>query len=277
MTASSTLENILPLLTDGHNYGSYLSGCCPWHGDKSPSLLVNERGFNCQACGKRGSLLYLFRKLEGKPYKPELKRKYGFSWRQGAEYIWSESFAIMKSNPDLSVYLCRDRGITYDTIARCQIGYFRGWYIIPLFENGEFVQAVARAGSVIESDVERYSNSPGKAMLYAPNESRDRDHSYTLAPFGILDSISLYDCGFPSVTSISGKDTSSGVYDQLRKKIYVIPDRGEMEEARRLADSLGWRGHLIELDYPEGCKDANDFLKMGRRMELIRQIRKGIK
>jgi hypothetical protein len=214
--------------------------------------------------------------LEGKPFKPDLKKKYGFSWKLGAEYIWSESFAIMKSNPDLSVYLCRDRGITYDTVLKCKIGYWKGWYVIPLFENGEFIMAVARAGSVIESDCERYSNSPGKAMLYAPNEFAERDHSYMLAPFGILDAISLYDCGFPAATSISGKDASAGVFDRIRKNIYVIPDRGEVEEARRLADGLGWRGHVIELDYPEGMKDSNDFLKAGRRMEIIHQIKRAL-
>jgi hypothetical protein len=129
---------------------------------------------------------------------------------------------------------------------------------------------------VIESGVERYSNSPGKARLYVPNEGKERDPSYTLVPFGILDAISLYDCGFPAATSISGKDTSPEIFNQLRKKLYVIPDRNEEDEGRILSTGLDWRGHLILLDYPDGFKDANDYLKAGHRMELIHQIKRAL-
>jgi hypothetical protein len=50
------------------------------------------------------------------------------------------------------------------------------------------------------------------------------------------------------------------MFDKIRKKIYIIPDGDgkDYHDAVKLATSLGWRGKLLTLDYPEGTKDCND-------------------
>ena len=47
------------------NHGHYLSAICPYHDDSAPSLMVYNDGFHCKACGERGSLEKLRRKLSG--------------------------------------------------------------------------------------------------------------------------------------------------------------------------------------------------------------------
>jgi len=235
-------------------------------------MLVDAKGFNCQACGKRGSLLTLYRKLEGKPLLITLEKKQRFSWRIGAQAIWEQAYSCMQSNPSLAKYLTSNRGLTAQTVSECKIGYWKGWYIIPIFKAGEFQGAIARPGSVIESSCERYSNSPGEAQLYAPNENKGRSASYVLVPFGILDAISLYQCGFPAITWIAGKHIPSSAFDLLRKKIFLIPDKDEEREGRRLAGELGWRGQVISLNYGSK-KDSNDFLRGGESKNLIQQIK----
>ena len=32
----------------------------------------------------------------------------------------------------------------------------------------------------------------------------------------------------------------------------------------QLASKLGWRGHVMNLDYPVGTKDCNDLLRIGK-------------
>ena len=267
-----TTDDIFPLLQQAHNYGEYLSGLCPFHRDSSPSLLIDDKGFRCLACGKRGSLLALYRKLQGQPAPIALERRQRFSWREGAEIIWNKSYRCLQDNPGLSKYL-RDRGLSNKTIEDCKIGYWQGWYIIPIFEAGAFQGAIARAGGVIESSCETYSNSPGPSKLYVPNQRFNDSFSYVLVPFGILDAISLYDCGFPAATWIAGKHVPDNAFDTIRKKIFILPDKDEDQDARRLASELGWRGQIIFLDY-EKEKDPNDYLRNGRREQLIRQIRK---
>jgi putative DNA primase/helicase len=44
--------------------------CCPFHGDNTPSLSVSlsaENGFNCKACGEKGSIIDLYGALTGIP------------------------------------------------------------------------------------------------------------------------------------------------------------------------------------------------------------------
>jgi hypothetical protein len=63
--------------------------------------------------------------------------------------------------------------------------------------------------------------------------------------------------------------------DRFRRHIYVIPDGQppeEMDKARKVVYSLGWRGKLLALDYPDGVKDPNGFLQVGMEKDLARQL-----
>src|SRR5690606_9359890 len=43
--------------------------------------------------------------------------------------------------------------------------------------------------------------------------------------------------------------------------IVILPDLEEEVEANRLAAQLDWRGRVLRLPYPAGCKDPNDFYR----------------
>jgi DNA primase len=265
-----TLEDILSLLPRSRRYEDYIAGLCPFHADHSASLLVYEDGFRCQACNKQGSLKYLYANLQGKPFVLSLEKKQRFSWKLGAEEIWKKSLSCLQNNPNLDIGI-RNRGISRKTIQQLRLGYYQGWYIVPIFDDlGTFLGAVARAGGVIEQNCERFSNSPGPAKIYyTPIGSEP----YMFFPFGIFDAISIYDCGFPTATWIAGKSVSASALNFFRGKIIIVPDKDEEPEARRLADQLGWRGAVLLLDYPERTKDPNDLLKLGLRKQLIQQLR----
>ena len=272
--SAPTLDDVFSILPRARRYDEYIAGTCPFHHDTAPSLLVYEDGFNCRACGKRGSLSYLYSKLQGKPFVLSLEKKQRFSWKLGAEEIWKRSYACLQKNPNLDIYL-RNRGITRRTIHDLRLGYYQGWYIIPVcapFAFGSFMGAVARAGGSIENNSERYSNSPGPAKIYA---AHNLSQQYIFFPFGILDAISIWDCGFSAATWIAGKSVSASALDFFRGKIIIVPDRGEEKEARHLADQLGWRGTVLLLDYNQE-KDPNDFLRLGRRKQLIKQLKSAL-
>ena len=56
------------------------------------------------------------------------------------------------------------------------------------------------------------------------------------------------------------------------KRVIILPDKGEEDTARKLRDELGWRGAVMNLDYPSGCKDPNDLLVKGHGQWLISEI-----
>jgi hypothetical protein len=202
-----------------------------------------------------------------------LEKKQRFSWKLGAEEIWKRSYECLQRNPNLDIGI-RNRGISRRTIQQLKLGYWAGWYIIPIFDDlGTFLGAVARAGGSIEENCERFSNSPGPAKIYYVYPCFRWDRPYIFLPFGIFDAISIFECGFPAATWIAGKSVAASALNFFRGRIIIVPDKDEEPEARHLADQLGWRGSVLLLDYPEGAKDPNDYLKLGLRKQLIKQLR----
>jgi len=270
-----SLDDVVSHLQEVHQYGEYISARCPFHDDHDPSMMVNEHGFRCQSCGKSGSLLILLKKVRGQRifYEPA-DRKKDFSWKIGPEAIWNAGSRIMQKNDSLGFYLEHERKITRKTIQELQIGYYSGWYIIPVLDDsGAFFTAVARSGGTLVDSCRPYSNAPGKGCVYMPNPIHPRYKlPYLLFPFGILDAVTLYQMGYPAATWTAGKFVAPEALDTIRKRIIIIPDRGEEQEALKLQSKLGWRGIVLRLNFPMGLKDPNDFLRAGRESSLRKQI-----
>jgi hypothetical protein len=81
----------------------------------------------------------------------------------------------------------------------------------------------------------------------------------------------------PVVTPTHGHVFEPSWLTDYRKPIYIIPDKGEERSVLRRLGDFGWRGRMVRLQYPEGMKDANDFLKAGREDELLAQLSKVIR
>jgi hypothetical protein len=65
------------------------------------------------------------------------------------------------------------------------------------------------------------------------------------------------------MSTTTGKRLNPQALDNIRKRIIIIPDNGEEKEAQVIASKLGWRGHVLRLQYPVGCKDINDLVQAG--------------
>jgi hypothetical protein len=97
-------------------------------------------------------------------------------------------------------------------------------------------------------------------MLYVPSWKRCNAKDTIYVTFGIIDAVTLYAAGFASMSTTTGKRINPSAFDNIRKSIIIVPDSGEEQEALKLAAKLGWRGKVLQLDYPDGCKDINDLL-----------------
>jgi hypothetical protein len=137
------------------------------------------------------------------------------------------------------------------------------------------ISATARAGSSIEHCGVRYSNANGKAVVYDSEDHGDK--SFVFLPYGIIDKMTLCQLGFPAITWTAGKQIPASALDYIRKKIILVPDKGEEEYARQLASNLGWRGLICNLNYPETFKDPNDFLRNKQSAQLTRQLNSFLK
>ena len=252
---------------DGHEYSNYFTALCPFHSDHSPSLFVYDDGlFRCAACGKKGNLKFLERKVSHgfvssnrdtvSRILPQW-RKWEEQWGD-LEGIAEHAHQSLKRFPKFQGYYKRRK--CEDFIEQGFLGYIGGWAVIPIFDgNREIVDIVCRA--VKGKGDTRYVVKPSEIAqrpLYVPNWAIVDESDKIFVVYGIFDAIALALIGLPVVTGITGKSLNVDQLRPLGKKFYIIPDKGEETDAHKLANSMGWRAKAIDFVYPYPCKDLDE-------------------
>jgi hypothetical protein len=250
-------------------YENYIAMLCPFHPDRTPSLLVRDTGFKCMACGAKGSLRQLKNKLEGVTARPAVRS--GRATPNIPEDL--ETFAFkahdhLVSDTSLQYYL-RDRGVA-NMLVSAKLGYFEGWYTVPVF-NKEYnvVGVTLRAGPSMQKRTGlRFTNPLGQnAMMYVPDWTLWNGADELYIVFGIFTALAMAAQGWPVATTVGGKHTFNPMWlASERKKIKVIPDVGELKDASNLVMGLGWRGEVWLPHYPDGCEDMADIAARGLKI-----------
>jgi DNA primase len=260
-----TLDDVSDYLEQWHKYGGYGMSLCPFHDDHSPSCCVGATGFKCLSCGEHGSLEKLYQKVSGRVIKHErVYNQSAFIWKKWEEQFGSIQNVAKVAHKELTQCLnlgsyLEKRGIAGE-IKNGMLGFLDGWYTFPIKnEYGEIDGIVARASPSIQTKNIRYTvskNCPTK--LYVPNFRRVLSSEEIFVCYGTLDSWSLHLAGYASVTGISGQELNYKNLDRFRKRMWIIPDKGEERNAMELQTHLGWRMNCLRLEWPENCKDVND-------------------
>lgn len=266
-------ENLLERM-NGNEYNGYFTALCPFHDDHKPSFFVYEDGYYCKTCNKRGSLEFLEKSL-GKHFRPSRNDTVSNilprwqSWGDSLQDIADKAHATLLRYPQFQGYFRRRKVERF--ISTGSLGYRDGWAVIPCFDiHHRIVEIVVRAvkGKGDTRYVVKASESALKP-LYVPNWGIVKGAERIFVVFGIFDAIALELIGLPVVTGISGKSINPESLQCLGKKFTIIPDYHESEDAHKLANQLGWRCNVQELNYPENCKDpagilenyGNDYLR----------------
>jgi len=247
---------------DGRPYSNYFACFCPFDTHKTPAMLVYDDGFFvCLSCGRKGTHAQLSKKV-GSHYRPPIQdytvSRLLPSWRKwerdygdlpGIVYTAHKS---LKRHPQFQTYL-KKRKID-DYIDEGVLGFLDGWITFPVFDcRRQIVDIVVRSTST-KSDT-RYVVAPSASSdyrpLYCPSWKRVEEAQTVYVVYGIVDSISLHLAGLPVVTGITGKSLNADVLRPLGKRFIILPDDGEEDAAHKLANKLGWRAAVKELDYPD--------------------------
>ena len=244
----------------GHLYGRYVAIRCPFHDDSSPSLLVYENGYRCEACGARGSskkLLNLNNTMLPAPaleepvffQNPFTKWSYKYDLKTTLKLAWERNI----ENPS---YYLEKRGIPPKWQLRFGIGMLDDWLTLPIYDrDGKIVGATARAGEDNNSPA-KYTNPKGQDpnLLYIPRWDILVTKLYLT--FGILDAVTLAMLNIPAASTTTGKRLNPSSLDWFRGEIFVVPDNGEELDGYKLVSKLGLRAKLHVPDYTED-KDIN--------------------
>ena len=278
-----TIEDILPKLNKYIEHDGYVMTHCCFHSpDIHPSLAIYNDGYHCYACGARGSLYKLWKELQGGNFLPtsaevgECRLQFSVDL-DALKLLCDEAHNLLVQYPHpLQEYLKR-RGVK-DRIIPQRLGYWRGFYTVPCYDENEmFMGVVMRASPHLQQETGARFNIPKgqPAIFYVPDWELALSNNYLCVVFGMFDALALCELGIPSGTSTSGKDsTSAEMLEWCRKHILIIPDEGEEDTARKLLTKLGWRGKVLDIDYPSDCKDPADMLEHGYGIELKQMIEK---
>lgn len=266
----TALEDLADKLTNVQWHGEYFACSCAFHSpDTRPSMMVYTDGYNCLGCGAHGSIQYLAKKLNSVntfivqvPQTGKVKPNW-YSWLRAFgtwEYLVLAAHRTVINNPQYRNYFI-DRKIN-SYIDTCNLGYIDGWYVFPVYDTDHtLLTIIVRAGRSMNTDAKyvlRPRQENEENHLYIPDWKLVNDANELYVPFGIIDAVTLCTLGLPSATGTVGKSFNPALFDEFRCPIWIIPDRGEDKEATGLCASLGWRGRLLRLEYPEVCKDSND-------------------
>lgn len=272
------LDDFMEVLPQARRFDHYVSGICPFHEDRKPSLLVFDDGwFRCLGCSRSGNHEYLWSQL--KTHAPSFAPAERTRWKAPRlpkrkeavdDLIW-QAHQTLLDIPSRGWYL-QNRGLE-GRIIPCKLGWFDGWVTVPIFDSGdEPLGVVLRAGPHIQKvSGERFIQPQGqKPLLYVPDWKLLGDSKGLIVVYGLFDALTLAELRVPSCTTTGGKGVFPSEWlDFYRGRITIVPDAGEDEDARELASKLGWRGRVLMIDYPNKCKDANDMLMRGHRKALL--------
>lgn len=272
------IEQLLPKLQRTKEYDNYYSAVCPFHDDHNPSLLVYKSGwFRCLGCGKSGDFYSLHRKLIGwTSASLDISNELADFKIPQADYS-SELFAerahktLSNFSESLAWYL-RMRKLE-DQIIPQQIGWHNGWYTFPVYNfGGEYTGVVMRASKHIQEATNLRYVIKTKEHMYYPDWFLARTGKYLVITFGVLDAITLTKLRIPACSTLHGKVVDVNSLDWARKPIIIFPDKDEENKAMYYATKLGWRGKVIRFDYPDGTKDPNDVMMIGKEIDLYNTI-----
>jgi len=245
----------------GKRYDGYIAAICLFHPDSSPSLMIYPDSYKCVACGAHGSTKSLLQKVKGSTFTPVIQTKRSATnpfnrWlkKDTLENTLKLAYRSGLAYPGQCEYLDK-RGITQDARREFKIGCLEGFYTIPIFKGSDVIGALARSGVGFSGSRYFVPKGQNSNIIF---EAGRKERGVTFITFGVLDAISIWLVGKTAISTTGGKRIDPTAFDDYRKKLLFFPDRGEEVDAQKIISHLGWRGKLVRISWPDGCKDPND-------------------
>ena len=256
--------------------GSYYITKCPFHDEKTPSFKIKQKDnhFKCFGCGAYGDMIDFIVKLKS------------LSFQNAVRYIASQknfeleetSNEIEKPQPRLEkidkVYIdyFENRGISNNTLLRFKVTQANEWMPdvqteIPVvcfnyFRDDELVNIKFRGRNKSFKLVKN-----AELIFYNLDAIKDDDTAVIVE--GEIDCMSMYEAGIYNCVSVpNGAGSNNLTYidnciNHLIDKKYIVIAVDNDDAGNKLKDELIRRLDIercFYIEYPEGCKDANDIL-----------------
>jgi twinkle protein len=218
------------------------------HYEKCLSVNIDEGVWCCMHCGWSGAL-----KQRSEYYKPMM-------------YAMPEP--VKTDLPDQAVKWFAERMIDIDTLVDNQIGYEKNAIVFPYFDfDGVLVNKKYRGKGKKFKQV-----SGAKKVLFGASQVKDLDEWIIVE--GEIDKLSLNEAGYENAVSVpdgappeNSRDYTSKFsyldeveFDEIKKVIIAVDNDGPGYKLQQELIKRFGALRCSRVEWPEGCKDANEVL-----------------
>lgn len=279
------LQAYIKLKKKGANY----VGSCPFHNENTPSFTINpaKQFYKCFGCGKSGDVLKFIVEHDKIPFFEAAKKLADhYNYTLEIEGVKKEFVPPLERLEKLSAAVIKrfeERGISNNTTLRFKISESVEWMpkadkAVPVicfnyFRNEQLVNIKFRGAN------RDFKMNTGSELIFYNLDAIKNDRVAIIVE-GEFDCLSMYEAGFYNVVSVpNGAATGKMEYmdncwqyfeDKEQVILMVDNDDAGTKLREELARRLG-KNRCLTVEYPAGCKDANDVLvKHGK--DAIKQV-----
>lgn len=251
-----------------------------YHSDQHDSLVYNSEDdfFFWNSRGIKGNALdylILVRGMDKEQASNFLKNSYGAfkenkpdgvrtpPYEKLVELMWNNG----KKNRDYWYH----RKLTDSTIDRYKLGFYEGWYLIPMYENGEFANFQCRRDEPKKTINQWYRH--GHPILF--NEGILPFTKTIYITEGTVDAILLNQEGFPAVSPNGTNTWQISWFSKFThiENIYYVEDHDAAGRngSKLVANCLGLdRVKIVSFDDKPDKYDSVDFFRDGGTKETYK-------
>lgn len=274
MEVVDVVSSFIKLKKNGANY----TGLCPFHNEKTPSFTVSkEKGiYKCFGCGNSGDAIKFLVEKENLDYIGAIKwlaNKYNIEVEEDGKDPIKPQPRLQKISDELVEGFAK-RGISNDTLLRFKItettewmpgakaevratcfNYYRGEELINIkfrAKNKDF--KLAKDAELIFYNLNALENE--KVAVIVEGEF----DCLTMHECGIYNSVSVPNGAAKGAQKLPYLDNCYHYFTKIEKIILAVDND---EPGLMLREELGRRlgkERCFWVNYPEGCKDANEVL-----------------
>ncbi|MES3017902.1 MAG: CHC2 zinc finger domain-containing protein [Bacteroidota bacterium] len=289
--------NIVDIISDFAKLkksGSEYESLCPFHKEKTPSFKVSPAKdlYKCFGCGKSGDGIDFLMQHENMNYIQAIKyiaNKFHIEVTEDRK-TYDKPLPRLEKVQSATIKYFESRGISNNTLLRMGVSESVEWMpkankevpaiCFNYIKDGELVNIKFRAK---DKDFKLHKNS--ELVFY--NLDALENESTAIIVEGEIDCLSMHEAGFYNCVSVpngAGTGQQQLKYldncwqyfeDKTRIIIFTDNDQPGLQLRDELSRRLG-RERCFMVEYPEGCKDANEILlKHGKPMlqSMVEQVK----
>ncbi len=280
--------NIVDVISDHvklKKSGPDYEALCPFHNEKTPSFKVSPaKGiYKCFGCGRSGDAIDFLMGHENMDYVKAIRylaTKYNINIEEDRK-VYEKPLPRLEKLQPLTLQYFEKRGISNNTLLRLGVTESVEWMpkankevpaiCFNYIKDGELINIKFRAK---DKDFRLHKDSE---LIFYNLDSLDNETTAIIVE-GEMDCLSLHEAGFYNVVSVpNGAGTGNqqlkyldNCWQYFEDKTQIILFTDNDEAGLRLREEISrrlGRDRCYTVEYPEGCKDANEvLLKHGKPM-----------